>query len=172
MNPVLFGILAVLLIAASASVVLQKSPIRSALSLVVALFLLAVVFLFLNAQLVAALQVIVYAGAIMVLFLFVIMLLNLQHEVQAMAKLGTRFAAGFVASLFLLAVIRLLIAQPGAAAAGAGSGMGGAVPAGFGSTEQLAERLFTRFLLPFEVNSVLLLVAIVGAVVLAKRTLK
>ncbi len=175
MNPVLFGILAVLLIAASASVVLQNSPIRSALSLVVALFLLAVVFLFLNAPLVAALQVIVYAGAIMVLFLFVIMLLNLQQEVQAMAKLGTRFAAGFVASLFLLAVIRLLIRQPGATgagAAGASAGMAGAVPAGFGSTEQLAERLFTRFLLPFEITSVLLLIAIIGAVVLAKRSLK
>jgi NADH-quinone oxidoreductase subunit J len=167
MNPVLFGILAVLLVAAAANVVLQHSPIRSALSLVVALFLLAVVFLFLNAPLVAALQVIVYAGAIMVLFLFVIMLLNLQHEFQAMAKLGTRFAAGFVASLFLLAVIRLLLPQPGASA-----GMGGAVPAGFGSTEQLAERLFTRFLLPFEITSVLLLIAIIGAVVLAKRTLK
>jgi NADH-quinone oxidoreductase subunit J len=172
MNPVLFGILAVMLIAAAANVVLQRSPIRSALSLVVTLFLLAVVFLFLDAQLVAALQVIVYAGAIMVLFLFVIMLLNLQQETQAMAKLGTRFAAGFVASLFLLAVIRLLVARSSLAAGGAVSAMGGAVPASFGSTEELATLLFTRYLLPFEITSVLLLVGIIGAVVLAKRTLK
>ncbi len=169
MSPILFGILAALLIGASIGVVVQPSPIRSALSLVVALFLLAVIFLFLNAQLVAALQIIVYAGAIMVLFLFVIMLLNLQDAPQAMAKLGTRFAAGLVSSLFLLAVIHFLIPQPGGAG---GKGMTGALPAGFGSTEQLAERLFTHFLLPFEITSVLLLVAIVGAVVLAKRTLK
>jgi NADH-quinone oxidoreductase subunit J len=166
MNPVLFGILAVLLIVSALSVVLQPSPIRSALSLVVTLFLLAVTFMLLDAQLVAALQVIVYAGAVVVLFLFVIMLLNLQEEPRAMVRVGARLAAVLIGSLFLLAVIRLAIG-PGAPTAG--SGMGGGVPPGFGSTPVLAERLFTHYLLAFEITSVLLLVAIVGAVVLAKR---
>jgi NADH-quinone oxidoreductase subunit J len=160
--------MAALLVASALSVVLQPSPIRSALSLVVTLFLLAVVFLFLDAQLVAALQVIVYAGAVMVLFLFVIMLLNLQEDRPAMASLGVRASAGFVASLFLLALVRFFVG--GSAAAGA-SGMGAGVAADFGSTEALATQLFTRYLLAFEVTGLLLLVAIVGAVVLAKRKL-
>jgi NADH-quinone oxidoreductase subunit J len=165
---VIFGVLAALLVAAALGVVLLRSPIRCALSLVVALFLLAVMFLTLDAQLVAALQVIVYAGAIMVLFLFVIMLLNLREQPQVMVRLGMRLAAGLVGSLFLLAVGRFLVAR---SVANAGTGMGAAVPAAFGSTELLAERLFTQHLLAFEVTSVLLLVAIVGAVVLAKKTL-
>lgn len=168
MSPVLFGVFAVLLIASAVGVVLQRSPIRCALSLVVTLFLLAVMFLFLDAQLVAALQVIVYAGAIMVLFLFVIMLLNLQANPASMARLGMRAAAALLGTLFLLAMVRLFVPLPAPAA---GTGMSGAVPVGFGSTELLGERLFTRFLLAFEITSILLLVAIVGAVVLAKRKL-
>jgi len=168
MNPILFGIFAALLIAAALGVILQRSPIRSALSLVITLFLLAVTFLFLDAQLVAALQVVVYAGAIMVLFLFVIMLLNLQEERQAMASLGVRFAAVLFASLFVLALVRFMIVAPLPAG---GTGMSTAVPQTFGTTEELAQALFTRFLFAFEITSVLLLVAIVGAVVLAKRTL-
>jgi NADH-quinone oxidoreductase subunit J len=168
MNPVLFGVMACLLIASALGVVFLRSPVRSALSLVVTLFLLAVMFLLLNALLVAALQVIVYAGAIMVLFLFVIMLLNLQEQPPALVRLGMRYAAGMVGSLFLLGVIRLLMGRP---APVPGGGMSGAVPEAFGSTAELAERLFTHHLLAFEITSVLLLVAIVGAVVLAKRTL-
>lgn len=168
MNPVVFGILAVLMIVSALSVILQPSPIRSALSLVVTLFLLAVTFLLLDAQLVAVLQVIVYAGAIVVLFLFVIMLLNLQEQPRSMARLGVRLAAVLIGSLFLLAVIRLAIG-PGMQVAGAG--MAGGVPAGFGSTQALAQRLFTHYLFAFEITSVLLLIAIVGAVVLAKRSM-
>jgi NADH-quinone oxidoreductase subunit J len=166
MDPVTFGVVAALLIAAALGVVLQRSPVRSALSLVATLFLLAVVYLFLDAQLVAALQIIVYAGAIMVLFLFVIMLLNLQEDRPAMVRFGLRVGAAVVGSLFLLSALRFLLVPQ---AAGPGGGMRGAVPEGFGSTEAVAEQLFTRFLLAFEVTGVLLLVAIVGAVVLAKR---
>jgi NADH-quinone oxidoreductase subunit J len=169
MSPMLFGVLAALLIASGLGVVLAPSPIRSALSLVVTLFLIAVFFLLLDAQLVAALQVVVYAGAIMVLFLFVIMLLNLQADSRAMAHMGTRAAAVMTGSMFLLALVRLLTRS---APAPGGSGMTGAVPAGFGSTEQLAETLFGRFLFAFEITSVLLLVAIIGAVVLAKQRLE
>ena len=166
MSPVLFGILAALLLASALGVVLAASPIRSALSLVMTLFFIAVEFLFLDAQLVAALQVVVYAGAIMVLFLFVIMLLNLQEEPRAMARFGARVAAVLLGSLFLLAAVHFFV-KPGI---GTGTGMAGAVAATFGSTELLAETLFTRFLFAFEITSILLLVAILGAVVLAKKT--
>jgi NADH-quinone oxidoreductase subunit J len=167
MSPVLFLILAALLIGSALSVVLQPSPVRSALSLVVTLFLVAVMFLLLDAQLVAVLQVTVYAGAIMVLFLFVIMLLNLREEPRAMARLGIQFSAVLLGSLFLLALVRLFVAPQRVR----GAGMISPVGANFGSVEVLAERLFTQYLLAFEVTSILLLVAIIGAVVLAKRRL-
>ena len=166
-GPILFSVFAVLLIVAASGVVLLQNPIRSALSLVVTLFLLAVMFISLDAHLVAALQVVVYAGAIMVLFLFVIMLLNLQEDRQALARMGVRFAAGLIGSLFVLAAARFLVTPP---AESASTGMG-AVSEGYGSTELLAQRLFTHYLFAFEVTSVLLLVAIIGAVVLAKRKL-
>ncbi len=172
MNPIVFFILAIMLVASALSVIVQPSPIRSALSLVITLFLMAVTFLLLDAQLVAALQVIVYAGAIVVLFLFVIMLLNLQEEPRAMAQVATQCAAVGLGSLFLLAMVRFAVPAAQAPALAAGSaGMATAVPQGFGSVPVLAERLFTHFLLAFEITSVLLLVAIVGAVVLAKRRL-
>jgi NADH-quinone oxidoreductase subunit J len=164
MGPVLFGVLAVLLIISALGVIVLRHPVRSALSLVVTLFLLAVMFVLLDAQIVAALQVVVYAGAIMVLFLFVIMLLNLQSDAQSMARLAMRCAAVLVGSLFLLAGVRFFTVSREL-------GMSSPAPAGFGSTEELAKRLFTRYLFAFETTSVLLLVAIVGAVVLAKRKL-
>ena len=171
MSPAVFLVFAVLLVASALSVVLQPSPIRSALSLIITLFLMAMVFLFLDAQLVAVLQVIVYAGAIMVLFLFVIMLLNLQEQPRAMTWLGMRLVAFLGGSLLLLALARFFVAPMPAADAAAASGMSGAVPAGFGTVPALGQSLFTRYLLAFEVTSVLLLVAVVGAVVLAKRKL-
>ncbi len=134
-----------------------------------ALFLLAVMFLFLDAHLVAALQVVVYAGAIMVLFLFVIMLLSLQEEPSETRRCGWRLVAAAAASLFALAVIRAVWVR------GVGAvdvGMGAAPPAGFGTTAALSERLFTQYALPFEITSILLLVAIVGAVAVAKRKLR
>ena len=162
MSPGVFLLLSLLLVVAASGVVLSRSPIRSALSLVAALFFLAVFFLLLDAQLIAALQVIVYAGAIMVLFLFVIMLLNLQEHPADMARTGLRFLAASLASLFLLGVIQTTRHATPA------SGMG-AVPADFGSTTQIAERLFTHYLFAFEITSLLLLVAIISAVVLAKK---
>jgi len=163
-----FFVLAPLLIVSALGVVLSRSPIRSALSLVVTLFLLAVTFLFLDAYMVAALQVIVYAGAIMVLFLFVIMLLNLQNEPPEGAPMPRRvlgWGAGGLSLIVLIAAVR---------------GMGRTVPPGaaesatsdFGTIAALSQRLFTHYVLPFEMTSVLLLVAIVGAVVLAKRKLE
>ncbi|MGH7787188.1 MAG: NADH-quinone oxidoreductase subunit J family protein [Candidatus Binatia bacterium] len=162
----LFFVLAGLLIAAALGVVLNRHPVRSALCLVSTLFLLAVFFIFLDADFVAALQVIVYAGAIMVVFLFVIMLLNLQDEAPQRRRQGWRVAAGLSASLFGLGFLYLFrkggMALPG-------PGVADAVPAGFGSIEAVGVRLFTHFLLPFEITGILMLAAVIGAVVLAKR---
>ncbi len=162
---VVFAVLASLLIVSALGVIINRSPIRSALSLVVTLFLLAVTFVTLDANVVAMLQIVVYAGAIMVLFLFVIMLLNLHEDRPAMVRVGMRGVAGFIGTLFFLGVVHFLVHSLGAAPSVA------AVPEGFGSIEALAESLFTRGLLPFEITSILLLVAIIGAVVLAKRKL-
>jgi len=161
MSRPVFVPLAFLLLVASLGVILQRNPVRSAFSLVVALFLLAVFYVFLEAHLVAALQVIVYAGAIMVLFLFVIMLLRLQPEPRDPERTAGRMVAGAMASLFVvqLAFFLRALSVPDRA---------GTAPR-FGTTEAVAEALFTRLLLPFEMTSILLLVAIVGAVVLAKR---
>ena len=161
MNPLLFLLLAALTVASALTVVVHRNPVHSACALVLTLCLLAVFFLALDAQLVALLQVIVYAGAIVVLFLFVIMLLNLRVEARAMAGaplVGSAAAGG-------AALVVLLVGTLRHASAPAASG----VPAGFGETVTLARQLFTAYLLPFELTSVLLLVAIVGAVALAKK---
>ena len=164
MGEAAFFALATLTVLSALGVVLSRSPIRSALSLVMTLFLLAVLFILLDAHLVGALQVLVYAGAIMVLFLFVIMLLNLQSEPHEEGRRIQRAVAWATAAL-MLALLLTGFWRGGSGAAVAE----GAVPAQFGTTAALSERLFTHFLLPFEITSLLLLIAIVGAVVLARR---
>jgi len=160
-SPLLFLAVAALTVTAASTVVLHRNPVHSALGLVSTMGLLAVLFLGLDAQLIGVLQVIVYAGAIVVLFLFVIMLLNLQREPRGLdgpLLVGAAAAGG----LCLAALIVRGLAR-GAPPAGAG------VQAGFGGVAQVAERLFTAYLLPFELTSLLLLVAVVGAVAIAKR---
>jgi NADH-quinone oxidoreductase subunit J len=161
MTPVAFVVLAVLTVAAAITVVAHPNPVHSACALVVTLFLLAVFFAGLDAQLVAALQIIVYAGAIVVLFLFVIMLLNLQTETRALATPGVVVTA-LAGGLALATLLCVTLARAGKAPAAD-------LPAGFGETAAVARALFTVYLLPFELTSVLLLVAIVGAVALARR---
>jgi NADH-quinone oxidoreductase subunit J len=157
----LFYVLAILAVVSALTVILHRSPIYSALALVNTLFLIAVMFVQLDAHLIAFLQVIVYAGAIMVLFLFVIMLLSAGDETRLEGRAGLRSAA-------VLAGV-LLAAELGALGVTAESPSDAPVPAGFGTTEALATRLFTTHLLAFELTSVLLLVAVVGAVVMARR---
>ncbi len=157
-----FYILATLLIVSSLSVIFQRNPIYSALSLVAALFFVAVLFLTLQAPMLAILQILIYAGAIMVIFLFVIMLLNPD------AREPRRFLwwgfGSLAAGILALELIALVIPRGAKVWSG-----GGAVGPDFGSPKKLAESLFTDFMLPFEVASVLLLVALIGIVVLAKR---
>ncbi len=162
MNPIAFVILAVLTVAAALTVVLHPNPVHSALGLVSTLFLLSVQFVGLDAEMVAVLQIIVYAGAVVVLFLFVIMLLNLQVEVR---RTGGPVLVGVAAS-GAVALAALILRGVGRTPTTAAE-----IPAGFGSTTAIAERLFTAYLVPFELTSLLLLVAVIGAVVLAKKRL-
>jgi NADH-quinone oxidoreductase subunit J len=162
MDHVTFFALALPLVVVAAMVILHPNPVYSALFLVLTLFLLAVYFLFLDAHMVAALQIIVYAGAIMVLFLFVIMLLNLQSDPPESQRRGLRWAAAIGGGVLVAELFLLLRRAPTSAGQRP-------LPEGFGTVTALSERLFTDFLLPFEITSVLLLVAVVGAVVLAKR---
>jgi NADH-quinone oxidoreductase subunit J len=163
MGSALFLVLAVSTVIAALTVVLHPNPVKCALALVVTLFLLAVVFVLLEAHMIAALQIIVYAGAIMVLFLFVIMLLNLQSDDPERGRPRFALRALAWAGGGILAVELALLTR------GAPVGTPGAAPAGYGGAQAVAKSLFTDFLLPFELTSILLLVAVVGAVVLAQK---
>src|SRR5437763_8844947 len=158
-----FGFIAV---ACAVNVILQKHPISSALSLIGVLGSIAVLYLQLGAVCIATAQVIVYAGAIMVLFVFVIMLLNAGAEQRAGRSL-TAQTLGLPLLLALLGAIAFFV-QKGFADAGVVK---------FndfqdGTAEKIGYSLFTDYLLPFEVTSLLILVAIVGAVVLARKELE
>ena len=158
---ILFFIFGAICVAAALNLLLQKHPIHSALSLIVVMASLAVLYLLLGAEFLAAIQVIVYAGAIMVLFVFVIMLLNAGEEEHttgsriAMA-VGVPSVAAVVAFLvYFVTRVSLLPAQLGTL--------------GPDTTMRVSKLLFKEYLLPFEVTSVLVLIAIMGAVVLARR---
>jgi len=163
MDLLTFTVLSILMVASAMRVVLNRSPVYSALSLVVLMSLLALYFLYLDAHMVGALQIIVYAGAVMVLFLFVIMLLNLQDTVKEyrQEKMWTMGILCFA----LLGEMWFFFGRAG----GGESATQHALPEGFGTVMSLSQKLFTDYLLPFEITSLLLLVAAVGAVVLAKR---
>ena len=145
-------------------VILQRNPIMSAISLIANFFCIALLYLLLHAQLLAVLQIVVYTGAIMVLVVFVIMLLNLGDEARLTEKFDVRKIAGVVlATGFLLEMLYLFAARTPQAPPTA--------PAQeIGTVEAMGSAIFTRFLLPFEITSLLLLAAIVGAVVLAKKS--
>jgi len=157
---VIFYLLATLLVIASLMVVFLRNIVHCAMALVSALLLIAVFFVVLQAPMIGVLQVMVYAGAIMVLFLFVIMFLNpaaLERQRGLWWGFGTLLALLLAGVLVPLVATNDLPADPVAATEL------------FGSPEMLAKSLFNDYVLPFELASVLLLVAIIGAVILAKR---
>jgi NADH-quinone oxidoreductase subunit J len=162
LHQVLFLIFACVCVAAAINLLAQRHPINSALSLIVVMGSLALLYLLLGAEFVAAVQVIIYAGAIMVLFVFTIMLLNAGVEERTK---GSRVALMFgvpgllVAASVLGWVLTTRIPNSGSLAL-AGT---------YGSARDIGRLLFHEFLLPFEVTSVLVLIAIMGAVVLARR---
>src|ERR1700731_5101368 len=164
-----FSVFGLVCVAGAINLLVQRHPINSALSLVVVMGSLAVEYLLLGAEFVAAVQVIVYAGAIMVLFVFVIMLLNAGEEERTK---GSRIAyiAGFPGAAAIFCLLSFVFLSEGktlgnAALAGAHSNIGGLS----NNIQEVSTVLFTRLLLPFEVTSVLILVAILGAVVLARK---
>ena len=162
MHLILFLIFAVFCVGGALGLLLAKHPINSALSLIVVMVSLAAIYLLLGAEFVAAVQVIVYAGAVMVLFVFVIMLLNAGAEEPSH---GSRVATllGFPALLIGTAASVWAIFNK--------IGMTGSLTLGQfrGTPEAVSDLLFRDFLLPFEVTSVLILIAIMGAVLLARK---
>lgn len=161
---VLFYLFSLVAIVAGFSVVVARSPIASALSLVVCFFFLAANYVLLSAHFVAVIQLLVYAGAIMVLFIFVIMVLNLRHDVPVpILELSRRGLLGMVvAGVLGTGLITALDSLPVTPSA--------VLPEGYGEVAAVGTSIFSgAYLLPFEAISVLLTVALVGAVVLAKR---
>ena len=163
-----FVAFAVAALAGSVGVVLSRKPVHAALFLVLTLFCVAVFFVLQEAHFLAAVQVIVYAGAIVILFLFVIMLLGVDEydDIVAEPLRGQRPVAA-VAGVALVAGLLLMTA--GLAPTGASSGRGAVLGEG-SNVEKVARSLFTDFLWPFEVTSVLLVIAVVGGIVLARRS--
>ncbi len=166
---IIFWAFAGLAVASALLCITRQNPVASALWLVVTLFSLAALFVLLDAQFIAVLQLLVYAGAIMVLFLFVIMLLNLGRGGPSDMKGPVGLAMGvLLAGGMLMQLLGMRTA--GAGPASAPSVMARAA-AEQGMIPAVARPLFSVYLVPFEITSVLLLAAIVGAVVLAKRKL-
>ena len=157
-----FYALTAVLLAAAVAVVLHPQPIYSVLSLLVAMFCLASLFIMLQAYFVAALQILLYAGAVLVLFLFVIMLLNLEPDVLARTRRFTLATIGTLAAawLFILFFRMVKDAAPAPIAADSSS---------LGTVEATGRVLLTAYTIPFELTSFLILAAIIGAVTLGKQ---
>jgi NADH-quinone oxidoreductase subunit J len=165
-----FFVCAVVVLAGAISVVVAANPVHAALSLVATLFGIAVLFVAQHAHFLAAVQVIVYAGAIVVLFLFVIMLLGVDRE-EDVDEERLPAQRPLALALGLLTLGALLVLSRTDWVTGAKSVAGPASAEGE-NIELLARSIFTRYLLAFEITSVLLIIAVVGAVVLARRPFK
>ncbi len=162
-----FFILAAIAIVSALMVVVNTNPVRSALSLVVTFLSVAAFYITLSAQFIAAVQVIVYAGAIMVLFLFVIMLLNLgaPSALKEQGRLQPRIAV-------VLAIIFMMILAYAPAGSLMGTPASESVVRNMGTVENIGKNLYSPalpWLFPFEITSILLLVAVIGAIIMAKR---
>ncbi|MCH8304598.1 MAG: NADH-quinone oxidoreductase subunit J [Candidatus Marinimicrobia bacterium] len=167
MTESLFFVFAAMAIVSALMVILNRNPIYSAVSLVITLFSLAGIFLLLEAYFLAVVQIIIYAGAIMVLFLFVIMLLNPGKEAKFLSPTNPRILIITLLSIAFIGMIFTLVSGTanyiGEAASSAGD---------LGTTRNIGLTLFTKYLLPFEIASLLLLVSLVGAVLMTKRNLR
>ncbi len=162
---IIFGYFAIVTIVLSLVIITRKNPVHSVLWMLVLFFHIAAIYLFLNAEFIAAVQVILYAGAVLVLFLFVIMMLNLKEELSSERFIG-EWPIGVALGLSILLFIFFSIAK--------------LAPGPLGKftieliqkethTKAIGKVLYTEYILPFEVASLILLIAIVGAMVLAKK---
>jgi NADH-quinone oxidoreductase subunit J len=175
MEHVVFILASMAILMSAVGVVTSRSPVHSALSLVATLFGIAVLFVAQDAHFLAAVQVIVYAGAIVVLFLFVIMLLGVDQledlETEPLvAQRPLAVIAGFGFVLMAIVVYALTNRDFDTFVTGAPSQAGALAASGTENLESLAHLVFTDYLYAFEITSVLLIIAVVGAVVLARRT--
>ncbi len=164
LNQIIFAYFAVVILGSAVAMITRKNPIHSVLFMLLLFFHIAGVFVLLNAEFLAAVQLIVYAGAILILYLFVVMLLQVEREVKS-ARANKYWPWLVAFGLIIAAEIGLLVLR-------------GAFPAEHGRTMVFAEGqgvrelgtdLYTKYLVPFEVASVVLLVGLIGAVMLAKR---
>lgn len=162
---IVFFVCALVAVGGALTLILAREPIHSALALVLVMISLAVLYLLLGAEFIAAVQIIVYAGAIMVLFVFVIMLLNAGVEERTDYSKVAKYA-GLPLGMFLLVMLAYWMAN---------SLIGGTIANGSeaantaASTRELSAQLFQKYLFPFEATSILILIAILGALVLAKK---
>lgn len=161
----LFGILSFLAIMFALMVVFTRNPVNSVLYLVLTFFCIAGHYLLLNAQFLAVVHIVVYAGAIMVLFLFVIMLMNLNQDTEPQKTVISKLIAGVAGGLLLFVMVgalrgseKLQLVQMG--------------HSDIGLVKNLGKVLFSEFLFPFEIASVLLLAAMVGAIMIGKKEIK
>ena len=163
MIQILFFFFAAVAAGAAINVLVQKHVLYSALSLILMLTAMSVLFILLGAEFLAVIQIIVYAGAIMVLFIFVIMLLNLPADEEGADRLRWLKFAGIPLGLFFLFLVTATLwnVETGTSAQSRF----------IGSTQAIGQTLFTEYLLPFEATSLLILIALVGAVVFAKKDL-
>jgi len=162
MPPFLYIFLGALAIVSALGVIVQRNPVHCLLALIGTLMAVAILFIGENAIVVGFLQIIVYAGAIMVLFLFVIWLLNLQVETGSTGQLALKLF-GSIAAALLVTELFFILAPPHLQVKFTHE------PAGYGSIASLASTMFTSYLIAFEVTSILLLAAVVGSVALARR---
>lgn len=165
METLFFLVVSLVAVISAILVITCKNPINSALSLIMTFFCLATYYVMLDAPFLAAVQVMVYAGAIMVLIVFTIMLLNIR--VNASKSTAHNIVMGVIIGFFTLINAAFLIFK--SRAASPTGGLTSEMIRQQGHTELIGKEMFTNFLLPFEITSILLLVAIVGAVILAKK---
>jgi len=164
-----FSYFAGVIVVTSVLVVALRNPVYSALALLIMFFHVAGLYITLHAEFLAAVQIIVYAGAILVLYLFVVMLLNVKRE----ERYHSQYALGALLGVTILTEVLLLTVQQSFSkeTATAGLAMSDGLPAIEGNTEAIGDALYSTYLFPFEVASLLLLVAMIGAIILAKRDL-
>jgi NADH-quinone oxidoreductase subunit J len=168
MSDLLWWVFASLAVGGAAGTVLGRNPVASLLSLVLTFFSLAAIYILLGAHFIGAVQIMVYAGAIMVLFLFVIMLLNLGHDFRPDLRKGAWLVSGFATTGLIFYFIWRSFAGAEGLAMGGDPLLEKAAEGG-NAVSIIAEPLFRDFLVAFELTSILLLVAVIGAVLLAKR---
>ena len=161
----LFGILSFLSIMFGLMVVFSRNPVNSVLYLVLTFFCIAGHYLLLNAQFLAVVHIVVYAGAIMVLFLFVIMLMNLNEDTEPQRTWITKIIAGITGGMLLFVLVGSLKGTEKLGLASYGSSQ-------IGLVKNLGKVLFSEFLFPFEIASILLLAALVGAIMIGKKEIK